>query len=80
MIDENQLSSAHNILSTSTLEIKTTKTPPSPHNNRPKRLFLSQYRAILTSLTWKENSKNETKEVGQLYIKNDYSETCPTYL
>ena len=38
IIDENQLSSAHNILSTTKLKTKTTKT--NPHNNRPKRLLL----------------------------------------
>ena len=37
MIDENQLSSAHNILSETKLEIKITKSSP-PHMSRPKRL------------------------------------------
>ena len=46
IIDENQLSSAHNILSISALEIKTTK--ETPHNIRLKRLLLkaSSYLSI----------------------------------
>ena len=37
MIDENQLSSAHNILSTSKLKINNKN---NPHNKRPKWLLL----------------------------------------
>ena len=45
IIDENQLSCAHNISNTTTFET-TTKQPP--HNNRPKRLLLkaSSYLSI----------------------------------
>ena len=47
MIDENQLSSAHNILSTTKLNTKNNKNNP-PHNNRPKQLLLkpSSYLSI----------------------------------
>ena len=47
IIDENQLSSAHNILSTTKLKIKQQQKQP-PHNNRPKRLLLqaSSYLSI----------------------------------
>ena len=46
IIDENQLSSAHNILSTTKLKSKQPKQPP--HNNRPKQLLLkaSSYLSI----------------------------------
>ena len=46
IIDENQLSSAHNILSTTKLKTKITIT--IPHNNRAKRLLLkaSSYLSI----------------------------------
>ena len=46
MIDENQLSSAHNILSSTKCKMQTTKT--TPHNNRAKWLSLkaSSYLSI----------------------------------
>ena len=47
IIDENQLSTAHNILSTSKLKTQKQKQHP-PHNNRPKQLLLkaSSYLSI----------------------------------
>ena len=63
IIDENQLSSAHNILNITTF--KTTNKQPPPHNNRQKRLLLkaSSYLSIghLRRIPRLFSSENETE-------------------
>ena len=66
IIDENQLSFAHNI--SNTITFKTTNKHPFPHNNRPKRLLL--YASSYLSIGQMPCANEESPEVRAKVLKD----------